>query len=120
MDAMRILKRKAAREEAHILRDMICEEIEKHADYCADVFFHVLQEIFPKEEVIRKEIEPMSESEARDFGRQIMPNGEFEGYRVDDVPLSRLLLLTDRKRPTAVFYANLERYVLSQRFQREQ
>lgn len=64
----------------------------------------------PKPEKIR----PMSQEEARVFGKQLVPFGEFSGRRVDDAPLDRLQWYADQ-----TFTDNLRRYLESERIRME-
>jgi hypothetical protein len=60
---------------------------------------------------------PMTEEEAIAFGRQVMDYGKYKGEKLDDIPISYLLWLTEdgqkRVRET-------RRYLASERMQRAQ
>lgn len=57
---------------------------------------------------------PMTIQQAKVFGNQLMPYGEFQGRRIDEVPLDRLQWYADQ-----FFVDDLRRYLESRQIQKE-
>ncbi len=108
----------AARKVAIEVFSLVAEEGEKHGNHfwrkmkrLVDVFAVPL--LKKKDE--RNREGKMTEKEARLFGGEPMPYGEFVGMKIDHVPLDRLLWYSEQ-----TFVDELRRYVKSDRTQKEQ
>jgi hypothetical protein len=83
-------------------------------------FWHQLAKIVcahvpaPKDQFRSVHVEPMNDVEVLRFGKQLMPFGEFQGKRIDEVPLERLCWYADQK-----FVDQIRRYLASERIVRE-
>ena len=60
----------------------------------------------------RSDVKPMTDGQAREFGKQVIEFGQHRGRRYDDVPLDYLEWLADRG-------VELHRYLLSRRIRGE-
>ncbi len=63
----------------------------------------------------KRELSAMSDLEAKRFGNELMPYGEFIGMRIDDIALDRLAWYADQK-----FQTQLRRYLASKRIKAEE
>ena len=64
--------------------------------------------------------EPMTDGEARAFGRQPVPYGEFRGEPADAVPLDRLQWYADQQHANQRWTDDLPRYLRSRRVRVEE
>jgi uncharacterized protein (DUF3820 family) len=123
MDSNTIKQRAAAREQAKTVASLVVEEAGRIDAAAQGAFWDELRKILPIEiqEVAVQtsaaaETPPMSDRQARAFGQSRMAFGEFQGTRIDEVPLERLQWYAD----TSPFQKQLRRYLASSRIQSEE
>ena len=116
MDEETIKARVKARERVHAICDLIREELAGTPLRAVEQFLAPLREVIPpvKESPRKVTIEPMTDEEAKWFGNERMPYGEFKGMRIDDIALERLAWYADQK-----FQGQLRRYLASRRIKAE-
>ncbi|MFH1738368.1 MAG: hypothetical protein ABIH23_05125 [bacterium] len=120
MDEKLIKTRVDIRRSAVALVELILEEVRRIPDADGDtrgVFWDEIRKVLPRisrQERVRLESEVMTDQEARVFGNERMPFGEFKGMRIDDIELSRLTWYADQ-----TFQKQLRRYLKSSRLRSE-
>jgi hypothetical protein len=79
-------------------------------------FYEVIRKALPNPFGFMDAIQqkPFTDDEAKAFGRELMPYGEFKGKAVDQVPLDRLCWYADQQ-----FQRGLNRYLSSPRIKSE-
>ena len=116
MDTTTIQRRVAAREQARVVAGLVVEEAGRIGPDAQAAFWEELRKMmpFPKPQAVAPQFEPMTDLQARQFGKSVMSFGEFRGTPIDEVPLERLQWYADMP-----FQKQLRRYLASQRIQGE-
>ena len=120
IDRAVILRRKSARAEAVALASLVCETLDaaKFPD-CRDIIRAGIRKVVGPGDAgtTSAPIQPMTDTQAAFFETTLVPYGIHKGKQVRTVSLDYLLWLADNK---DTFHADLRRYCLSRRVQREQ
>lgn len=116
-----IAQNMAGRTSGEMVADLIMDAVgELDTDQARDAFWRTLRLIVPieaQQTTAEKQADEMSDAHARMFGQTHLKFGKYVGERIDDVPLSYLLWLTEETDP---FKRDLRRYIKSRRVQSEQ
>lgn len=104
-----------AREAAREVLELLEEEAKQHGKRFWQEIARVVELHVPVRTVKKKPVRPMTDVQAKAFGSQLLPFGEYYGKRVDDVPLARLQWYADQ-----TFIDDLRRYLDSKRVEAEQ
>jgi len=107
-------RRIAARRAAEEVASLADEEAVIHGKLFWIHLHRICSAHVPCERDDKKPRRAMSEAESKLFGNQFMPFGEFEGVRIDEVPLDRLVWYAEQ-----TFTEKLRRYIASRRVQDE-
>jgi hypothetical protein len=106
-----------ARLAAKEIMEWASDEAFKHGDRLWEELARLVSLELPSKQELprsRSPLQPMADIEAKRFGKQLMPYGEFSGWRVDNVPLERLAWYADQ-----TFTDDLRRYLKSERVKLE-
>lgn len=113
----RIEHRVAASKSAKVIAELVIDEADALPEYFWEVLFKKLAQYVPvPEETVNKQLpfKPMTQQQAKLFGNQPMPYGQFQGKRIDEVPLDRLQWYADQS-----FTDDLRRYLTAERISGE-
>lgn len=103
-----------ARYAAEVIADLIDEEAKVHGKRLWEQIMSIASAHVPPPRLRKEKTGPMTDGEAKLFGKQTIPFGEFAGTPVDSVPLDRLRWYADQR-----FVDELRRYLRSARIESE-
>ncbi len=124
MDRMTIMANIEARNAADAVHNLASQEVRSHTGDAALRFWRrmlvnvcaVLPPQYHPQRLVETVDPPLTDTEARCFGRTTIPFGQHKGKRVDEVPMDYLLWLDDQPD----FRRMLRRYLASDRIHGEE